>query len=66
MTENYVANLDAALVSITENADRCVLRTSERQHDKLKQMVSRVVSNLTGMIIRIELNQPFNYLVNVV
>jgi NAD(P)-dependent dehydrogenase (short-subunit alcohol dehydrogenase family) len=62
--KDYVANLDAALVIIAEIADRYVLHTSERQGDILKQMVSRVVINLEGRIIRIELKQPFNYLVN--
>ncbi|PKO16645.1 MAG: hypothetical protein CVU39_07425 [Chloroflexi bacterium HGW-Chloroflexi-10] len=62
--KDYVTNPDAALAIIAEIADRNVLRTSERQHDILKQMVGRVVINLEGRIIRIELKQSFNYLVN--
>jgi hypothetical protein len=34
----------------------------ERQRDILKQIVSRVVINPAGRIIRIELLPPFNYL----
>ena len=60
--KTYVANLDAALAIIAEIADRYVLHTPERQRDILKQMVSRVVINPEGRIIRIELKPPFNYL----
>ena len=60
--KDYVANLDAALAIIAEIADRYVLHTRERQRDILKQMVSRVVINPAGRIVRIELKQPFNYL----
>ena len=60
--KDYVANLDAALAIIAEIADRYVLHTPERQRDILKQMVSRVVINPEGRIIRIELKPPFNYL----
>jgi DNA invertase Pin-like site-specific DNA recombinase len=60
--KEYVANLDAALAIIAEIADRYVLRTPERQRDILKQMVSRVVINPEGRIIRIELKPPFSYL----
>jgi DNA invertase Pin-like site-specific DNA recombinase len=60
--KDYVANLDAALAIIAEIADRYVLHTPERQRDILKQMVSRVVINPEGRIIRIELLPPFNYL----
>ncbi len=58
----YVANLDAALAIIAEITDLYVLHTPERQRDILKQMVSRVVINPEGRIIRIELKPPFNYL----
>jgi hypothetical protein len=60
--KEYVANLDAALAIIAEIADRYVLRTAQRQRDILKQMVSRVVINPEGRIVRIELMPPFNYL----
>ena len=57
--KEFVANLDAALAIIAEIADRYVLHTPERQRDILKQMVSRVVINPEGRIIRIELKPPF-------
>jgi DNA invertase Pin-like site-specific DNA recombinase len=60
--KEYVANLDAALAIIAEIADRYILHTPERQRDILKQMVSRVVINPGGRIVRIELMPPFNYL----
>lgn len=60
--KDYVANLDAALAIIAEIADRYVLHTPQRQRDILKQMVSRVVINPEGRIIRIEWMPPFNYL----
>jgi hypothetical protein len=61
-SREYVANLDAALAIIAEIADRYLLHTPERQRDILKQMVSRVVINPEGRIVRIELKPPFNYL----
>ena len=47
---------------IAKVADHYVLHTPEQQRDILKQMVSRVVINLEGRIVRIELQPPFNYL----
>ena len=58
----FIDNLDAALAVIAEVAERYPLHTRERQRDILEQMVSRVVINLEGRIVRIELKAPFDYI----
>jgi hypothetical protein len=58
----FIDNLDAALAVIAEVAERYPLHTPERQRDILEQMVSRVVINPEGRIIRIELKAPFDYI----
>ncbi len=57
-----VDNLDAALMVISQIADRYPKNTKYQQRDILKQMVNRIVINPEGRIIRIELKPPFNYL----
>jgi hypothetical protein len=49
------------LAIIAEIIDRYMLHKSERQRDILTQMVSRVVIDLEGRIIRTELKQLYNY-----
>ncbi len=58
----YITNLDSALMVIAEIADHYLLHTPQRQRDILKQMVSRVVINPEGRIVRIEWKPPFDYL----
>lgn len=57
-----VDNLDAALMVISQIADRYPKNTKQQQRDILKQMVNRIVISPEGRIIRIELKPPFNYL----
>jgi hypothetical protein len=47
---------------VSEIAQRYPLHTPQRQRDILRQIVSQVVINLEGSIVRIELKPPFNYL----
>lgn len=58
----YVASLDAALRIIAEIGERYSQQDEKRQRDILRQIVSRVVINEDGEIVRLELQAPFTYL----
>ncbi len=58
----YIANLDAALKIISEIAVRYVQQDAPRRREILRQVVSRVVIDQRGTVLRLELQSPFTYL----
>ena len=58
----HIANLNAALTIIAKVGILYNKLERSDQKDLLRQMVERVVVNLEGMIIRLELLPPFSYL----
>ena len=58
----YIADLDAALDVIAEIGIRYVQQSEQRQRAILRHVVSKVVINVEGTIIRLELQPPFTYL----
>lgn len=57
-----IANLDAALSIIAQIGERYSRQDSTRQRDILRQVVDRVVIDLHGHVLRLELKSPFIYL----
>ncbi len=58
----YIASLDAALNVIAEISKRYKRQDFKRQREILRQIVSKVVIDEAGSIIRLELHPPFTYL----
>lgn len=58
----YIATLDAALEVIVEIGERYVRQDFKRQREILRQIVSKVVINEAGNVVRLELHPPFTYL----
>ncbi len=58
----YIASLDAALNVIAEISKRYKKQDFKRQREILRQVVSKVVIDEAGQIIRLELHPPFTYL----
>ena len=58
----YIASLDAALNVIAEISKRYKRQDFKRQREILRQIVSKVVIDEAGQIIRLELHPPFTYL----
>jgi DNA invertase Pin-like site-specific DNA recombinase len=57
-----IANLDAALAIIAQIGERYGRQEAARQRDILRQVVDRVVIDLRGQVLRLELKSPFVYL----
>ncbi len=58
----YIATLDAALEVIVEIGERYARQDSKRQREILRQIVSKVVIDEAGKVLRLELHPPFTYL----
>jgi len=58
----YIADLDFALKVISEIGARYVQQSEQRKRAILRHVVDKVVINLEGMVIRLELQRPFTYL----
>ena len=57
-----IANLDAALAVISTIDERFAHQLPQRQREILLHMVERVIIDLGGKILRLELKPPFKYL----
>ncbi|NJO82528.1 MAG: recombinase family protein [Blastochloris sp.] len=57
-----IANLDAALTIIGQIGERYRQQDEARQRAILRQIVDRVVVDLRGQVLRLELKSPFIYL----
>ena len=63
-SQDGVADLEVALRVISEIADRYAKLTATQQRDILKLLVKRVIVNERGIVTRLELQPPFQYLVS--
>ncbi|MBZ0280754.1 MAG: recombinase family protein [Anaerolineae bacterium] len=58
----YIASLDAALEVIAEIETRYLRQDGKRRREILRQIVSKVVIDEAGVVVRLELHPPFTYL----
>lgn len=63
--ENYIDDLDEALTLITKLSILYETLSSSLKRELLNYVVERVVVNLEGQIVHVDLRPPFSYLVDV-
>ncbi len=60
--KDRITNLDAALAIIAEIGDRFVRQSPPQQREILRHMISRVIVNQEGRVLRLDFVPPFTYL----